>query len=632
MKGIDLLLTFTLPTLILIHLLLAPYTKVEESFNIQAIHDILTYGLPSANISSTLNTYDHATFPGAVPRTFFGALSLAAVSKPVLLLTQGRYAQLIVRGALGLFNAACLIRYRNGLAGAFGEDVGRWYILLQATQFHVVFYASRTLPNMFAFGLTTLAFTEFLPARGGSRPRVGIFLFVFAGVVFRSEIAILLFTQLAYLLVLSRMSLKTIIPVGIQSAILALAVSVPIDSYFWQKPLWPEWAGFYYNAIQGKSSEWGTSSFVHYFASLLPRLLMNPLIFLLLHPLALTLPATKYTSRDLIIPSLLFIAIYSLQPHKESRFIIYVIPPLTAAASLSASYIWARRSKSWLYTFGSLALVGSVLLSFVASSAMLMISSLNYPGGDALSQLHAHILKDLIRSPRTQRTQNRKITIHMDVLSCMTGITRFQQYPSLPLRFPQAQNITLNYDKTEDSPELGEAAFWMKFDYALMEEPELAVGKWEVLDTVFAYAGIEVLRPGDGTSFSERLEGVYRANNVSVGEEEEAPSGADVKRIEEEGVGNVEESKEGRGFLDLKTKSMFEEMNNFGTYNLLRDAGRLVTGGWWIGPKMEGKIRILRRIGDERNWREEQEEQRVKDRLKESESDKEGGEGMTLGT
>ncbi|KAF5874303.1 putative alpha mannosyltransferase subunit protein [Botrytis fragariae] len=629
MKGIDILLTLSLPTLILVHLLIAPYTKVEESFNIQATHDILNYGLPISNISSTLDTYDHTTFSGAVPRTFFGALSLAAVSKPIILLTQGKYAQVIVRGVLGLFNAACLIRYRNGLTGAFGVDVGRWYMALQVTQFHVLYYASRTLPNMFAFGLTTLAFTEFLPATGGSRPGVGIFLFVFAGVVFRSEIALLLFTQLAYLLVLSRISLKTVIPAGIQSAILALAVSVPIDSYFWQKPLWPELAGFYFNAIQGKSSEWGTSPFLHYFTSLLPRLLMNPLILLLLHPLALTLPATKHTSKDLIVPSLLFVAIYSLQPHKESRFIIYVVPPLTAAASLSASYIWTRRSKSWLYTFGSLALLGSVALSFVASSAILMISSLNYPGGDALSQLHTHIIKDLSRSPRTQRTQERNISIHMDVLSCMTGITRFQQYPSLPLRFPQNQNITLNYDKTEDSPELGEAAFWMKFDYALMEEPGLAIGKWDVLDTVFAYAGIEILRPGDGSSFSERLEGVYRANNVTVGDEGAAPSAEDVKRIEEEGTQNVEKNREGKGFLDLKTKLMFEEMNKFGTYNLLRDAGRLVTGGWWIGPRMEGRIRILRRIGDEKNWKEEQEEQREKERLRVGE--REDGEEVATG-
>ena len=62
---------------------------------------------------------------------------------------------------MGLFNAFALLRFRKGLDKAFGKDVGRWYILLQAAQFHVIFYASRTLPNMFAFGLSELTYLEY---------------------------------------------------------------------------------------------------------------------------------------------------------------------------------------------------------------------------------------------------------------------------------------------------------------------------------------------------------------------------------------------------------------------------------------------------------------------------------------
>jgi alpha-1,6-mannosyltransferase len=98
--------------------------------------------------------YDHFSFPGAVPRTFVGALALAQISRPIIALTGGQYAQFIVRAVLGLFNATALLLFKSGLEKAFGKDVGRWYILLQATQFHVIFYASRTLPNMFAFGLS----------------------------------------------------------------------------------------------------------------------------------------------------------------------------------------------------------------------------------------------------------------------------------------------------------------------------------------------------------------------------------------------------------------------------------------------------------------------------------------------
>ena len=79
------LLLAAVPALILLHLVVAPYTKVEESFHIQAIHDILAYGIPTSNVSETLRAdYDHFTFPGAVPRTFVGAALLAGLARPFM--------------------------------------------------------------------------------------------------------------------------------------------------------------------------------------------------------------------------------------------------------------------------------------------------------------------------------------------------------------------------------------------------------------------------------------------------------------------------------------------------------------------------------------------------------------------
>lgn len=88
-----------------------------------------------------------------MPRSFVGAVLLAALSQPVLAVVGARHGQLVVRAVLGLLNAFALLRFARGVDGAFGKPVGRWYRLFQAGQFHVVFYASRTLPNMFAFGL-----------------------------------------------------------------------------------------------------------------------------------------------------------------------------------------------------------------------------------------------------------------------------------------------------------------------------------------------------------------------------------------------------------------------------------------------------------------------------------------------
>lgn len=71
------------PAFVLLHLYVAPYTKVEESFNMQATHDILAYGVPTDNFYLRLKAhYDHMTFAGAVPRTFVGSLVLAAVARP----------------------------------------------------------------------------------------------------------------------------------------------------------------------------------------------------------------------------------------------------------------------------------------------------------------------------------------------------------------------------------------------------------------------------------------------------------------------------------------------------------------------------------------------------------------------
>ena len=67
----------------LIHLYCSPYTKVEESFNIQAIHDILTYGVRVGDAADHVRKhYDHVAFPGSVPRTFVGALAIAGISWP----------------------------------------------------------------------------------------------------------------------------------------------------------------------------------------------------------------------------------------------------------------------------------------------------------------------------------------------------------------------------------------------------------------------------------------------------------------------------------------------------------------------------------------------------------------------
>lgn len=71
-------LVLLLAGLILLHLFVAPYTKVEESFHVQATHDILAHGFPYGD-NIDRSHYDHFEFPGAVPRTAVGATILAGL-------------------------------------------------------------------------------------------------------------------------------------------------------------------------------------------------------------------------------------------------------------------------------------------------------------------------------------------------------------------------------------------------------------------------------------------------------------------------------------------------------------------------------------------------------------------------
>lgn len=139
----------------LLHLLVSPYTKVEESFNIQAVHDILVYGTPHTDVSDRLfAAYDHLTFSGAVPRTFLGAVILAGLGQPIIALVGFQHAQLVVRGLLGAANVAALLTFKNLLKKSHGQGVAAWWVVLMASQFHINYYLSRTLPNMYAFGLS----------------------------------------------------------------------------------------------------------------------------------------------------------------------------------------------------------------------------------------------------------------------------------------------------------------------------------------------------------------------------------------------------------------------------------------------------------------------------------------------
>ena len=91
----------------------------------------------------------------------------------------------------------------------------------------------------------------------------------------------------------------------------------------------------------------------------------------------------------LLFAPMLFVLLYSNMPHKELRFVIYVVPLLTAAAAVGCDRLLAlvasHRTSSRLVRFAVL----SFIVGCVGASALLTLvsahsSSWNYAGGEAL--------------------------------------------------------------------------------------------------------------------------------------------------------------------------------------------------------------------------------------------------------
>ncbi|XP_071450807.1 dol-P-Man:Man(7)GlcNAc(2)-PP-Dol alpha-1,6-mannosyltransferase, partial [Hetaerina americana] len=391
-----------------IHLFYSPFTKVEESFNLQAMHDILYH-------RSNLTQYDHHEFPGVVPRTFLGPLFLSFLASPFVMFfhvlgVRKFISQYIVRAVLGLCVLAAFRELRRAVHSIFGITKATWFLAITLTQYHFMYYLSRPLPNILALPLVLLALQSWLKQNHGRF----IYFSAAAIIIFRAELAMFL-----GIILLSEIATKQISPISalkhaIPAGVLFLSLSFFVDSIFWKRPVWPEGEVLWFNLVLNRSNEWGTHPFFWYFYSAIPRGMAFSMFLV---------PIGAYYDqrvRRIIFPPLLFVLLYSLLPHKELRFIIYVFPLLNIAAACACHTLWENREKSGWHSFLALG-AGCHLLANAAFSAMLLgMAGCNYPGGTALTHLH-RIESDI--TPGLPMPY-----VHIDVYAAQTGVSRFLEW------------------------------------------------------------------------------------------------------------------------------------------------------------------------------------------------------------
>lgn len=497
---VEFLLLLSTAGLYIVH---CPFNKVEESFNTQALHDIINIfpnNLPNLAKLNGNQTYqeialrpnlpwDHLQFPGVVPRTSIGAFIVALPLKLASYLMSKDYLdwdikdedepdltsqfalQIGSRFALAGFVVYSLTEITRAIHRKYGLIFRVCFSIITVSQFHYMFYASRFLPNTFAAILANLVFASWIN-RQYSKSIVYI---AFCVVIFRFDTSIL-FGWLLFdgVFIRNLIPLTRVIKIGVPAGLVALLISFTIDSIFWAKPVWPEFEGLYFNLWLNKSHEWGVKPFFWYIYQCLPKILV------LSTPL--TMLADHKITRDYMLVTMAFILTYSLLPHKELRFILFVNPLLNISATSGLMNIGSflgkfcslfernrgRSRRSFIATLAFLTIIAIMLLGNIAASFISsVVSSHNYPGGQAalLLGMNKELLDNAQKKVTTTNTNlvedpRSNVGIYINNLAAQTGVSRFVQVNGA------------YYSKT---PELDESSFKNSYNliYLVLEPKEI---------------------------------------------------------------------------------------------------------------------------------------------------------------
>ena len=93
-----------------------------------------------------------------------------------------------VRCILAMIVLNSLQTFRSAIRHKYGPQTAFWHLIITTCQFHIMFYASRPLPNIFALAVTMYAMAHWLKGESGRF----IMTSAFAILVFRGELALLL--------------------------------------------------------------------------------------------------------------------------------------------------------------------------------------------------------------------------------------------------------------------------------------------------------------------------------------------------------------------------------------------------------------------------------------------------------
>lgn len=257
-----------------------------------------------------------------------------------------------LRSLLAAVCAGTETRLYSVLCRNLNPRIGVFYLIMIISSAGVFYASVAFLPSSFAMYTSTLGLTAFIDWRGGPKTPTGIMLFgigAMLGWPFSGLLILPFVLEEWTMALIVQDTFNTFLRYldGAGRCLIILALQVVIDTFFYRKLIVVPWRIVSYNVFSGEDrgpNIFGTEAWHFYFRNLLLNfnlwflfaLAAGPL--LLLQTLARSHANVKLTTIRiwvLITPLYLWLGVFSLQPHKEERFMYPVYPFLVLNAAIA---------------------------------------------------------------------------------------------------------------------------------------------------------------------------------------------------------------------------------------------------------------------------------------------------------
>ncbi|KAI9330015.1 Alg9-like mannosyltransferase family-domain-containing protein [Zopfochytrium polystomum] len=295
-----------------------------------AHHAVFGYGALTWEWTHRIRGFMHPLLFAAV----YKALSVMGLDNSALFILAPKILQ-------AMFAAAADVSVYLLAKRLYGPGPARWALFASLVSFFNFFCATRTFSNSIETSLTSLALL-FWPWPGTSsegvarRELLSLSIAAFACILRPTNVVIWLVMGTDRLARLNWMGRTSLISRAIAVSILAVAISVAVDSAYYGEWTLAPLNFFYFNVARDIATFYGSNPWHWYLSQGVPLVFFTHTPFVVWAAFAPNPPDSTRIATRLVVAT---VAVYSALPHKEFRFVMPLLPVVCVEAG-RALHAW----------------------------------------------------------------------------------------------------------------------------------------------------------------------------------------------------------------------------------------------------------------------------------------------------